>query len=155
MPHVSMRNFVSVGPCGTELIAEERSTEGYLGYTWQQDSAGISESFERVSSCIALAKSRFNINPSRIFLAGCDDGGTMAIRLGLLYPHLFAGVASIGGGLPQGLHPLIHVNHVRQLPIMLTHGRDSMEYSLSMICRDLRLLHSAGISVTVRRKSAT
>ena len=154
MPHVSMRNFVSVAPCGTELIADERRTEGYLGYTWQQDSVGIATAYERVSSCIALAKSRFNVNPRRIFLAGCDDGGTMAVRLGLLYPQLFAGVASIGGALPQGLHPLIHVNRVRQLPIMLTHGRESLEYSLSMVCRDLRLLHSAGISVTVRQYPA-
>ena len=56
--------------------------------------------------------------------------------------------------VPQNLHPLIQVNRIRQLPVMLTHGRDSVEYSLGMICRDLRLLHSAGVSVTVRQYPA-
>ena len=82
MPHISMRNFIGISPCGTELIADELHTDGYLGYTWQQEAADITLAFERVSTCIATAKKRFNVNASKVFLAGCDDGGTMALRLG-------------------------------------------------------------------------
>ena len=75
----------------------------------------------------------------------------MALRLALRMPHLFAGVFSIGGPLPQGHAPLVNVQNVRGLPVMLAHGNASKRLSTAQLCRDLRLIHAAGMSAHVRQ----
>jgi hypothetical protein len=37
----------------------------------------------------------------------------------------------------------------RKLPIFLSVGRDSTQYPASKVCENLRLLHTAGMSVTL------
>jgi phospholipase/carboxylesterase len=151
MPLVSMRNFVGVAPCGTRLEAGERSSSAYGGYSWQQESYDIALSDERVLKCIELASSRFNVKQSRIFIGGYDTGGTMAMRIAMMHPELFAGAASIGGQFPQGLNPLVRLDMMRKFPVLMMHGRDSSEYQQQHACRDLRLMHAAGLSVAVRQ----
>ena len=151
MPLISMRNYVGVAPCGTLLEGAERTSPNYAGYTWQQESHDIAACDERVIRCIDLVSSRFNIKQSRIFIGGYDSGGTMALRIAMMRPELFSGVASIGGCFPKGLNPLTRIGSVRQLPIMMMHGRDSSEYTAADACRDLRLIHVAGMSVAVRQ----
>lgn len=151
MPLISLRNFIGIAPCGTVLEAGERSSSSYLGYGWQQKAQDIASCEERVMRCVNVASSRFKINQARIFIGGYDSGGTMALRIASLHPELFAGVASIGGQFPQGLNPLQRLGMVRNLPVLLMHGRDSDEYQLSTACDDLRLMHSAGMSVSLRQ----
>ena len=151
MPMVSLRNFVGIAPCGTVLESGERSSPTYLGYSWRQKAHDIATCEERVVRCIDLATSRFNVNKTRIFIGGYDSGGTMALRIASLHPDLFAGVASIGGQFPQGLNPLQRIGMVRNLPVLMMQGRDSREYQLSAACEDLRLMHSAGMSVSLRQ----
>ena len=90
MPLVSMRNYVGVGVCGTELVDGDRVSGSYQGYTWPQSTASILNSQEKVIDSLRAAKERFNIRPDRVFLAGFDVGGTMALRLGLMHPEMFA-----------------------------------------------------------------
>lgn len=151
MPLVSMRNFVGVAPCGTRLEGGERSSSTYRGYSWQQESYDIALSAERVLECVDLTSARFNVNHSRIFIGGYDSGGTMAIRIAMMHPERFAGAASIGGHFPQGLNPLMRLEMMRKFPILMMHGRDSTEYQLQHACRDLRLMHAAGLSVSLRQ----
>lgn len=151
MPLVSMRNYVGVGVCGTQLIGDERSTGTYEGYTWQQDTQHILEAQAKVIDCVSAAKERFNIRPDRVFLAGFDAGGTMALRLGLMNPEKFAGVASIGGALPQDLRPFSRINEARLLRVMIAQGKESSDYSTDHLCDDLRMFHRAGMPVTVRQ----
>ena len=151
MPHVSMRNYFGISPSGTELIADDRGEDGYLGFTWKQDEAGIADAYNDVQACLEIVSERFSVNRAKVFLAGYDAGGTMALRLGLLHPHLFAGVVSLGGRMPTTLTPMCHINQVRELPLLLAHGRDSQDYSTDELCKNLRLLHASGISVTIRQ----
>lgn len=151
MPLVSMRNFVGIAPCGTRLEAGERSSGNYRGYSWQQEAYDIALSEERVLKCIDLASSRFNVNRSRVFIGGYDTGGTMAVRMAMLHPELFAGAASIGGQFPQGLNPLLRLESMRKLPVLMIHGRDSDDYQQTHACRDLRLMYAAGLSVAMRQ----
>ena len=150
MPHLSLRNHVAVSTCGVLEDAVSGDT-GRRAYTWEQMARCIEHATEDVLSCIELAKARFNIRPERVFLVGNDVGGTMALRLALSFPERFAGVVSIGGCLPVSGTPLSSVQRARSLPVLLIHGRDSDVYPVEQLCLDLRLLHSAGMAVTVRQ----
>jgi phospholipase/carboxylesterase len=145
MPLVSMRNYVAVGVRGT-LACEQG-----LGYRWTQRAAHIALAEERVVSAIAAARRWLNIAPSRIYLAGYDCGGTMALRIALNQPRAFAGGLSIGGAFPSTLRPLGQLHAARHLKILLATARDSRNYSQARVCEHLRLFHTAGMSVDLRQ----
>ena len=75
----------------------------------------------------------------------------MAFRVALNRPDLYAGVASLGGAFPTGSKPFRNLGDARKLPIFLAVGRDSGEYPSDGVCQDLRLLHSAGMSISLRQ----
>jgi phospholipase/carboxylesterase len=145
MPLVSMRNYVAVAPQGT---ANERDGDGC---DWPQTAAGIEAASASVFDCLTIARRSFNIHNRRIFLLGYGSGGTMAVRLAWEHPETFAGVATIGGPLPRQNCPLRNVNRLRQLPCFLATSRASRCYPEAQVCRDLRLLHSAGFTVALRQ----
>jgi len=147
MPLVSMRNYVAIAPRGT-VLGEE--SDERVGFSWCQDLDHITLAEHRVMHAIETAKKRFNIAPTRVFLAGFECGGTMALRLAMEHPSQFAGVLSFGGGFPRGNAPLRRLNEVRRLCIMLASGRDSRNYSPEEVCQDLRLFYSAGMAVDLR-----
>jgi phospholipase/carboxylesterase len=146
MPQISMRNYVAVAPRGTCEIRTDRQS-----FAWRQSAEAIDEAESRVLDSIAVASSRFNIHPDRIFLAGVGCGGTMALRTAWNHPERFAGVATFGGPLPMRNRPLRNVKSLRALPCLVATGRTSQHYPEPNVCRDLRLLHSAGCMVALRQ----
>lgn len=148
MPVVSMRNYVAVSPRGLCVRVQESGTEIL---DWPQEPEQIQEAGQRVFDSIEAAQGKYHIAGHRVFLAGFGSGGTMALRLGLAYPSRFAGVVSLGGGFPRGQTPLSGLAEARKLPIFLAVCRDSRDYSPAAACDDLRLFHTAGISVTLRQ----
>jgi len=146
MPKLSMRNYVAIAPRGTCEIRTERRS-----YAWRQTADSIDEAESRVLDCIAIASERFNVHEQRVFLAGVGCGGTMALRTAWNHPGRFAGVASIGGALPAAGRPLRNVNALRALPCFMATGRTSEHYPEVDVCRDLRLMHSAGCTVALRQ----
>lgn len=144
IPVVSLRNYVAIAPRGTAEIDERTSR-------WEQTEGDILEAQWRVTQCIELAQQRCNVHTERMFIGGHADGGTMALRLALRMPHLFAGAFSIGGPLPQEHAPLINVQNARQLPLLLMQGSDSARYPTDHLCRDISLLHTAGMGAAVRQ----
>jgi phospholipase/carboxylesterase len=149
MPLVSMRNYVGVSARGTLSLDAVSGTA--RGYDWSQADDHIFLAQQRVVSGIALARQRFNIDASRVFLAGYHAGGTMAFRLATAFPEQFAGVLSIGGEFPRGGSPLMRYKTARRLPMFLASCRDSAKYPEDRVCQDLRLFHSAGIKTTLRQ----
>jgi phospholipase/carboxylesterase len=150
LPLVSLRNYVAVGPRGTVSSQEDRSlAQG--GFAWSQEKSHIIRAEARVFRAVRLARRWLNIAPHRIFLAGYDCGGTMALRIALSNPTAFAGVLSIGGGLPTNHRPFARLHELRGLQVFLATGRDSLAYPQSQVCRDLRLFHSAGMAVNLRQ----
>lgn len=147
MPLVSLRNYVAVAPRGTQEVGGDEQR----GFTWEQTSRQIDDAAEAVVESIEFVQDRFHIAPSRIFLAGYQAGGSMAMRLAFQHPDRFAGVVSFGGPFPQGNQPLGRVNALRELPLLLAMGRDSQAYTETRLCHDLRLAHSAGLCVSVRQ----
>jgi phospholipase/carboxylesterase len=146
MPLLSMRNYVAIAPRAMSLSSRHRNK-----YSWRQTGDDIEAAETRVAECIAAASRRYNIHPSKIFLAGCGGGGTMALRLAWNDPGRFAGVVAINGALPTRWQPLRRVNEARQVPCLLAASRDNRAYPAEQMCSDLRLLHSAGCTVALRQ----
>lgn len=148
MPIISLRNYVAVAPRG---FRKEERAPGSGIFDWPQTPEHIQETQSRVWDCIEAARRRWHVASDRVYLAGFGAGGTMAIRVAMRQPHRFAGVASLCGPLPSGYRPLVQLLDARRLPVLLAVGRDSTEYSPARACDDLRLLHTAGISVSLRQ----
>ncbi len=153
MPRISMRNYVAVAPRGTKMIPEEAS-ESADAFTWPQAENHVRRTLENALESIEHARRHFRIHPDRIFLAGSGSGGTMAVRIAMNMPNYFCGVASIGGALPTGNTPFRHLLDARRLSLLLSVERDNLDYPDSMVCANLRLLHTAGMTVTLRQYPA-
>lgn len=141
-PLISLRNYAAVGPCGT--------SRGELGgFDWSD--LEVDEAERRVFESVEEASSELNIAPRRVFLAGYQTGGTMALRIALRNVERFAGALSVGGPFPTGAAPLRDLHGARRLPLFLANGRDSELYPVDRTCEELRLFHAAGLCVTIRQ----
>jgi phospholipase/carboxylesterase len=120
-------------------------------FHWRQTPEHIRAAEHRVFETIEAVRRRFHVSPSRVFLAGFSCGGTMAFRIAMQQPDRFAGVLSLDGPFPTGQAPLGRLSEIRNLPVFLAVGRDSMAYPSPLVCEHLRLFHAAGISVTLRQ----
>ena len=148
MPLISMRNYVAVAPRGFHSGDAGSSLESL---DWPQTIDHIQEAERRVFDAVDTARKKCNVADRKIFLAGFSSGGTMAYRVAMNHPGKFAGVLSICGAFPHGHNPLSHLASARRLPVFLAVGRDSTEYSPAAACEDLRLFHTAGVSVALRQ----
>ena len=147
MPLVSMRNYVAAAPRGIPLVG----AANHQCYGWLQNEDHVQHAEQRVFECIELAADKFHVAPQRIFLAGFDRGGTMAMRIAFGHPRRFAGAVSLCGALPAGPKLFGNLAAARRLNIALAAGRDSDRYSTAQVCNDLRLIHAAGMSATLRQ----
>jgi phospholipase/carboxylesterase len=147
MPLISMRNYVAVAPRGLCQLGED----GPIGVGWPQSGDGFEQAEHRIFDALQKASEKFHVSPQKIFLAGFDEGGTMAYRIALSQPHRFAGVLSLGGRFPCGRNPFKNLAAARKLPVFLASGRDSAEFRAEEVCENLRLMHSAGMSITLRQ----
>ena len=145
MPHISMRNYAAVGVRGTCGGTSRR------GFGWAQSEEAILAAEQRVLDAVAAAESKFHIHPGRVFLAGYQDGGTMAYRLALRQPQRFSGALSVGGGFPSGRMPLANLKSLREFSLFLAFSRDSETYTTDDVCRELPLIYAAGLKLTIRQ----
>lgn len=144
MAAMSLRNYVGVAPRGPRGDATR-------GYSWPQERSQLERAHEAVDSAVDQAQTRFSIHPERIFIGGFGSAGTMALRIAFERADLFRAVISLNGQLPQTQTPLAEWQGCRGLDIFWAHFRDSLTFSESTLCRQLRLLHIAGFSVTLRQ----
>jgi len=144
MPLVSMRNYVGVALTG-------EAVSGRRGCIWRQAVSVTTAAENQLADAIELACERFRIHRERVFLAGNGTGGTLALRLALRRPHLYAGAASIGGEFPRGQAPLSALDNARGLPLFMAHCRDSARYPIEQLCDDLKLFHTAALKVAIRQ----
>ncbi len=152
MPLVSIRNYVAVAPRGVCLAGAGDSQSVHRQcYGWEQSEAVVQQAEQRVFDGIESVSQKYRFHRDRVFLAGFDSGGTMAFRVALNHPNLFAGVLSLCGGFPQEGTPLGNLNEARRLPIFMAVGRDSCRYPAREVCENLRLFHTAGLSIMLRQ----
>jgi phospholipase/carboxylesterase len=146
MPQISLRNYVALAPRGTALGSQDLPS----AYRWLQTEEHILAAERRVLECLSIAREKFNIAGERVFLAGYDCGGTMAYRVAMRHPRLFAGVLSCGGAFPSGHAPLSQLHEARRLAIFVACNRAARRYPTAAVCEDLRLMHAAGMSIVLR-----
>jgi len=121
-------------------------------YDWPDLEESVSEAEDLVFDSIDQAASKFNVNSRRIFLLGRGTGGAMALRIALRNPREFAGVASINGAVPRlDDLPLRNWRAVRDLPILITTSDRSSTSVPQLTADQLRLLHTAGMTVVIRQ----
>ena len=144
MPMISLQNYLAVAPQGILTQPQE-------DYRWEQTTAHIDQAEQRIFDSIESVAGKYNFSQRKIFLAGFDCGGTMALRVAMNSPSRFAGAISLCGPFPSGQQPLGNLAAARRLPVFLAAGRKSKTYAEARVCSDLRLLHSAGIPITLRQ----
>ncbi|MFK7768916.1 MAG: alpha/beta hydrolase [Mariniblastus sp.] len=144
VPQSSIRNYVGVAPQGP--VGNFKA-----GYFWEQQPDTIDMAHDSIMAAIDYASMRFNIASHRIFIAGQGTGGTMAFRIALERPDIFAGVISINGPMPIDEKPLGQWSRCREIPVFWAHSRKSTEFAQEQLCEQLRLLHIAGFGVTLRQ----
>ncbi|MBN1394724.1 MAG: hypothetical protein JW959_06845 [Pirellulales bacterium] len=149
MPLVSMRNYVAVAPRGIALPEDGAGRREWCD--WLQTEDHILHAEQRVFECMESAAGKYHVCPERVFLAGFDRGGTMAMRIALGHPHRFAGALSLCGAFPTGHAPFCNLVSARQLGFFLATSRASDKYPSAAVCADLRMIHAAGLSITLRQ----
>jgi phospholipase/carboxylesterase len=159
MPSISLRNYVAVAPRGTvaataATVPKDATASAAAavptGFGWRQSDGHIQAAELRVMECLDAAAEKLHIAPNRRFLAGYGCGGTMAFRIALRNPQCFAGVLSLSGPFPSGRTPLAQLHDVRRLEVFIACCRAGGLYPTDTVCHDLRLLHTAGMSVVLR-----
>ncbi|HMS86172.1 MAG TPA: hypothetical protein PKD12_21240, partial [Nitrospira sp.] len=75
---------------------------------------------ELVLATIRELRSRYHVDPNRIFLTGMSNGGIGAWLIGMHHAPLFAGIAPMASGLDNVLMPFL--GNLRQTPIYMIHG---------------------------------
>jgi phospholipase/carboxylesterase len=145
MPEISNRNYFGLSARGP---LEARTDQP--GYRWSHlidDAIAIeNELYEHVGRLRRM----YHIHSERVFIGGCGDGATAAMRAGLRRPEWFAGVAAIGGHMPEMDKPLANYRQLQGKRILLAGGhRDDATQRTHT--RELgTLLHTAGMTVCSR-----
>jgi Alpha/beta hydrolase family len=94
-----------------------------------------------VLATIRDLRTRYHVDPNRIFLTGMSNGGIGAWLIGTHHAPLFAGIAPMASGLDNVLMPFLA--NLRSTPIYMIHGAKDqvMPVDLSRsIARELDLL---------------
>lgn len=75
---------------------------------------------ELVLASIDHMRSRYHIDPERIFLTGMSNGGIGAWLIGMHHAPVFAGLAPMASGLDNVLMPFLA--NLRNTPVYMIHG---------------------------------
>ena len=146
MPMMSLRNYVSVAVRGNLSFGLDGLPKE--GFYW--DATNYETAYASVLEALASIRQRYKINSKRIYLAGCEEGGTMAQRLAFRNPECFNGVISFDGAVPDDIMLLERYRELRALRFFYAISRGSRTCPTEPMCSNLRVLHSAGLCVSLK-----
>lgn len=146
MPYLSVQNYVAVGVRGTRAADAEGR-----GFEWLDSAAGYAIAEQSASEAVDAACARYSVNPDRVFIAGYQSGGTMAQRIALRNPEMFAGAVSLGGSFPRGGRPLANLSEARSLRMLMGLAMESERFSQRRMVEDLRLVSSAKLRLEIQQ----
>lgn len=95
---------------------------------------------------------RFPVDPDRVFLIGFSQGAAMAYAAGLEHPELFAGVAPLGGWIPEQYldGPWFTRMAEAGTALFIGHGEEDQGLPLARAEEAAGRAREAGIPVTLR-----
>ena len=146
MPAISERNHFGIAFRGSHPGDGNRP----FGFRWSQTEADYTEFRRSLYQTVCLLRGRYHIHSERIFIAGFDDGATLAMKLLLDRPEWFGGAAAFAGGLPRQGTPLVRYRELRGRRVLLGCGARDRRMSPAEMVRVGRLLHTAGMDVSTR-----
>jgi phospholipase/carboxylesterase len=152
-PRVSRRNYVCISLRGPNPVGTDDT--GRPGYGWGADGAVDSQVEDYVFHAVEQTRRVYHIHSERIYLAGFQEGASLAYRLGLMFPEKFGGVISLNGALPRRNGPLLRLPDVRQLRVLIGHGIANPIVPLSLAQADHRLFYTAGMPVRMHTYPTT
>ncbi|QDT47467.1 hypothetical protein Pan258_15020 [Symmachiella dynata] len=142
MPEISNRNYFGLSLRGP---LEARTDQD--GYRWSHLIDDVIAVENELHEQVGRLRRMYNIHSERVFIGGCGDGATAAIRIALRHPEWFAGVACLGGGMPTMDKPLVNYRQMQGKRILLA-SEQTAEPSQT---RELgTLLHTAGMTICSR-----
>lgn len=144
-PRLSRRNYICVGLRGPQAL--EPRDDGRLRFGWGHDLQHDALVEDYVLNAVEQTRRCYHVHSERIYLAGVNEGATLAYRLGLLFPDRFAGVIALNGAMPRRGGPLLRLPDIRRLRVFIGHGIANAYVPLSAARRDYSLLYTAGLDV--------
>lgn len=93
MPQVSLRNYLGLSFRAPAIKPEDPAK----GYHWPDSHLFVKQFAETIQQTVQELKKVLNIHERRIYLAGTGSGCSVATKLMMLAPHLFAGAALFKG----------------------------------------------------------
>jgi phospholipase/carboxylesterase len=127
--------------------------DNYTGYSWYADRPGVEpqpedhpEAEDLLEGFMRELLEVSGTPPGRVAIGGFAQGATVALRLALPRPELFAGVMSFSGALDdiEAMRPLLPAQ--RTMPVYMSHGGfDTRRYERIDATR--RFLESEGYTV--------
>jgi S-formylglutathione hydrolase FrmB len=139
-----MRRAMDVGALDQAIIV---TPDGFSTSRWENTDAGPAEdNFIRFLIPYVERTYRVEPGPSHRLLAGFSMGGHGALRFGLKYPQLFAGVWSVDGAMsrkPTDYLPLVTGKSSRDVHIIAVGGQDNG----SRVQAAVETLKQAGITI--------
>lgn len=146
MPAISLRNFVGVG-----IRASRASDPSGHRFRWHDSPAAIGVAHDSVVEAIGSVTADYGIRPDRIVLAGYGSGGTMAIRIAMRQPRLFAGAVSVGGHMPTGSIKDYNELRRQKLPMLWQWAKGNPDYTSESLNRDCQTAMTIGSRVEIRQ----
>lgn len=103
---------------------------------------------ELVLATIRELRTRYHVDPDRIFLTGMSNGGIGTWLIGMHHAPLFAGIAPMASGLDDVLMPFLA--NLRNTPIYIIHGAKDQVMPVELSRSIARELDRLGYSYTYR-----
>jgi phospholipase/carboxylesterase len=152
-PRLSRRNYICISLRGPQDLG--RREDGRSAYSWGTLDVPDSLIEDYVLRAVELTRRSYHVHSERIYLAGINDGATLAYNLGLTFPQKFGGVISLNGSMARQGRPLFRLPALRQLGVFIGHGIANVKVPLSLAREDRRLLWTAGLNVQMQTYPAT
>jgi predicted esterase len=103
---------------------------------------------ELVLGTLRAVRSRYHIDPDRVFLTGMSNGGTGAWLIGMNHASLFAGVAPMAGGILKVLFPFL--DNLKQTSVYVIHGLHDQVMPVRLSRELVREMKSRNITYVYR-----
>jgi len=146
MPKVSLRNHFGMAFRGSQ----PGNADPPFGFRWSQTDEEYTEFRQSLYETVCLLRRRYHIHSERVFIAGFDDGATLALKLLLDRPEWFAGAAALAGGLPRQQTPLVRYRELQGRRVFIGCGSQDPRLSPAEVVGVGRLLHAAGMDVSTQ-----
>jgi phospholipase/carboxylesterase len=105
---------------------------------------------QNLKDILTRVRERWNIDPSRMLLAGMSDGGTFTLLSGMAEDSPFTHLAPTAASFHPLLLEMAEPQRLAGLPIHLTHGAEDWMFRVDAARTAHRALAAAGAAITYR-----